>query len=101
MRILLFGEYSNFHSTLKAALEKNGHSVLLSGRKDGFKDFKLDISLEPKLFMFYPLWKLKNLLYLLFKFDISCFEVLYNFFKNKNHFKNYDIVQLINEYQLC
>ena len=71
MRILLFGEYSNFHSTLKAALEKNGHSVLLSGRKDGFKDFKLDISLEPKLFMFYPLWKLKNLLYLLFKFDIS------------------------------
>lgn len=100
MRILLFGEYSNFHSTLKAALEKNGHSVLLSGRKDGFKDFKLDISLEPKLFMLYPLRKLKNLLYLLFKFDLSVLEIFINFLINRNHFKSFDVVQLINEYPL-
>ena len=100
MRILLLGEYSNFHSTLKTGLEKNGHRVLLSGRNDGFKGFKLDISLEPKLFAIYPFRKLKNLIYLLFKFDISCFEVLYNFFKNKNHFKGYDFVQLINEFPL-
>jgi len=100
MRILLLGEYSNFHNTLKAGLEKNGHSVLLSGRKDGFKGFNLDISLEPKLFEFYPFRKVKNLIYLLFKFDISCFELLYIFFTNRNHFKDYDIVQLINEYPL-
>jgi len=97
MRILLFGEYSNFHSTLKAALEKNGHSVLLSGRKDGFKEFKLDISLEPKLFMLYPFRKLKNLLYLLFKFDLSVLEIFINFLINRNHFKGFDVVQLINE----
>jgi hypothetical protein len=100
MRILLLGEYSNFHSTLKTGLEKNGHRALLSGRKDGFKGFKLDISLEPKLFEIYPFRKLKNLIYVLFKFDISCFEVLYNFYKNKNHFKGYDFVQLINEFPL-
>ena len=68
MRILLFGEYSNFHNTLKAGLEKNGYNILLSGRKDGFKDFNLDLSLEPKLFKLYPLRKLKNVFYLLFKF---------------------------------
>ena len=100
MRILLLGEYSNFHNTLKAGLEKNGHSVLLSGRKDGFKGFNLDMSLEPKLFEFYPFRKLKNLIYLLFKFDISCFELIYIFFTNRNHFKDYEIVQLINEYPL-
>ena len=50
MRILLLGEYSNFHNTLKAGLEKNGHSVLLMGRKDGFKNYSLDIDLEPVLF---------------------------------------------------
>ena len=100
MRILLFGEYSNFHNTLKAGLEKNGYSVLLSGRKDGFKSFNLDLSLEPKLFKLYPLRKLKNLFYLLFKFDLSGFEIFINFFINRNHFKGFDVVQLINEYPL-
>ena len=100
MRILLLGEYSNFHSTLKAGLEKNGHTVLLSGRKDGFKAFKLDISLEPKLFEIFLFRKFKNLIYLLFKFDMSCFEVFFNFLKQRNQFKDYDIVQLINEYPI-
>ena len=100
MRILLFGEYSNFHNTLKAGLEKNGYNILLSGRKDGFKDFNLDLSLEPKLFKLYPLRKLKNVFYLLFKFDLSSFEVFINFLVNRNHFKGFDVVQLINEYPL-
>lgn len=100
MRILLFGEYSNFHNTLKAGLEKNGHNVLLSGRKDGFKGFNLDISLEPKLFKLYLFRKLKNLIYLLFKFDISSLEVFINFLINRNHFKGFEVVQLINEYPL-
>ena len=98
MRILLLGEYSNFHNTLKAGLEKNGHSVLLMGRKDGFKNYSLDIDLEPVLFSKFLFRKTKNLLFLLFRFDISNFEVFYNFYKNRHQFKNFEIVQLINEF---
>ena len=98
MRILLLGEYSNFHNTLKAGLEKNGHSVLLMGRKDGFKNYSLDVDLEPVLFSKFLFRKTKNLLFLLFRFDISNFEVFYNFYKNRHQFKNFEIVQLINEF---
>jgi len=98
MRILLLGEYSNFHNTLKAGLEKNGHSVLLMGRKDGFKNYSLDIDLEPVLFSKFLFRKTKNLLFLLFRFDIANLEVFYNFYKNRHQFKNFEIVQLINEF---
>ena len=46
MRILLLGEYSNFHNTLKIGLKKNGHEVLLAGRKDGFKNYDVDIDFD-------------------------------------------------------
>jgi glycosyltransferase involved in cell wall biosynthesis len=98
MRILLLGEYSNFHNTLKAGLEKNGHSVLLMGRKDGFKNYSLDIDLEPVLFSKFLFRKVKNVLFLLFNFDIANFEVFYNFYKNRHQFKDFEIVQLINEF---
>ena len=98
MRILLLGEYSNFHNTLKAGLEKNGHRVLLMGRKDGFKNYSLDIDLEPILFSKTLFRKVKNVLFLIFKIDISNFEVFYNFYKNRKQFMNFEIVQLINEF---
>ena len=98
MRILLLGEYSNFHNTLKAGLEKNGHRVLLMGRKDGFKNYSLDIDLEPILFSTTLFRKVKNVLFLIFKIDISNFEVFYNFYKNRKQFMNFEIVQLINEF---
>ena len=100
MRILLLGEYSNFHNTLKAGLEKNGHEVLLAGRKDGFKGYSVDIDFDPVLFSKTIFRKIKNLLFIIFKFDISSLEIVYIFYRNRKQLKGFDIVQLVNEYPI-
>ena len=46
MRILLFGEYSNVHHTLQAALLRAGHEVLLISDGDGWKNYPRDIDLK-------------------------------------------------------
>lgn len=98
MKILLIGEYSNFHNSLKQGLESLGHSVVLAGRKDGFKSFPVDISFEPKITSKKPLKHLRNMIYKVIGFDIASLEIVYLFLKNKNYMKGYDLVQLINEY---
>ena len=50
MNILLIGEYSNFHNSLKQGLIKCGHQVTIAGGRDGFKSLPVDISLNPDVF---------------------------------------------------
>ena len=50
MRILLVGEYSRFHNSLKEGLQKLQHDVTLIGRADSFKNYPIDISLEATFF---------------------------------------------------
>ena len=47
MKILLLGEYSRLHNTLKEGLLLLGHEVVLVGDGDGFKNFPVDISIKP------------------------------------------------------
>ena len=49
MKILLIGEYSRFHNSLKEGLQKLGNDVNILGFKDGFKDFSVDFPLEKKM----------------------------------------------------
>lgn len=77
MKILLIGEYSNFHNNLKDGLVKLGHDVLLASRGDSFKKLSRDIEWNTeakgvnKLIAYYKMWK-----------DIRSFS-------------GYDVVQLI------
>ena len=48
MKILLIGEYSRLHNSLKEGLQKLGHEVTILGFRDGFKDFHVDFPLEKK-----------------------------------------------------
>jgi glycosyltransferase involved in cell wall biosynthesis len=100
MRILLIGEYSNFHNTLKTGLKKNGHEVLLAGRKDGFKNYQVDIDFDPVFFSKYIFRKIKNIIFVILKFDISSIELIYTFYRNRKYLKGYDVVQLINEFPI-
>ena len=100
MKILLLGEYSNFHNTLKKGLTNLGHYVVLIGRKDGFKSYPIDVNLDPKTLSKTPFKYLRSFIYRILKFDIASFEILYSFFKNRNQFKDYDCVQLINQYPI-
>jgi len=96
MKILLIGEYSRLHNSLKEGLQKLGHDVTILGFKDGFKDFPVDFPLEKK-------WdsgfrkKIKLGLLLVTGFDISSYLTYRQFIKNSNHFKGFEVVQLINE----
>ena len=96
MKILLIGEYSRLHNSLKEGLQKLGNDVTILGFKDGFKDFPVDFPLEKK-------WdsgfrkKIKLALLILSGFDISSYLTYRQFWKKRNKFKDYDFVQLINE----
>ena len=72
MKILLVGEFSRLHNSLKEGLQSNGHEVVILGFNDGFKNFPVDYKLTKK-------WdsgilkKIKILVLLLTGFDISSF----------------------------
>ena len=96
MRILLIGEYSRLHNSLKEGLLSLGHEVLLMGSGDGFKKFPVDIKLGRR-FEKGASKKLKLVLLQLFGFDISEYVLRRDFKKIAPKLKNFDVVQLINE----
>lgn len=96
MKILLIGEYSRLHNSLKEGLEKLGNEVTILGFKDGFKDYPVDFPLVKKWDTGF-LKKIKLLVLLITRFDITSYLTYKQFKKNKILFKNFDVVQLINE----
>lgn len=96
MKILLIGEYSRLHNSLKEGLQKLGNEVTILGFNDGFKDFPVDFPLEKKWDLGYKK-KIKLAILVATGFDISSYLTYRQFWKNKGKFENYDVVQLINE----
>jgi glycosyltransferase involved in cell wall biosynthesis len=97
MRILLVGEFSRLHNSLKEGLVALGHEVVLINNGDGFKNFPSDYSNR-------SVWcesKLGNIprqiIYRTTKFDISKIERGIRFYFHLNKLKDFDVVQLINE----
>ena len=97
MKILLLGEYSNLHNSLKQALINMGHEVLLVGNADGFKKYETDILIKSHL-EDYLLFKLIARLFVrIFKFNIFEIEIYLRAKKIVNKLQGFDVVQLINE----
>ncbi len=96
MKILLVGEYSRLHNSLKEGLVALGHEVTIIATGDLFKKFPADIKLERK---FDEGWgrKLKIALYQLIRIDLTSVALLAQFKKRKQQLTGFDIVQLINE----
>ena len=97
MRILLIGEFSRLHNSLKEGLVALGHEVIIVANGDGFKNYPVDLSTKAK-------WcetKLGNiprqLIFRLTKFDIARIEFGIRFYLHLDKLKNFDVVQLINE----
>jgi len=96
MKILLVGEYSRLHNSLKEGLHSLGHSVVIIGSGDYFKKYPVDIPIKRKYSSgISKKWKV--LLYKLFKIDITSQNIKKQFFKNPEKLKGFDVVQLINE----
>lgn len=96
MKILLVGEYSRLHNSLKEGLLQLGHDVSILGQKDGFKDYPVDFPVTKK-WDSGVLKKIKVGIYKITTFDITSYFTYRHFIKNKRQFSNFDIVQLINE----
>lgn len=97
MRILLVGEYSRLHNSLKEGLEALQHEVSIIATGDNFKKFPVDYSIHPKFFLDNKFLVFCNkVLFRIFKTDLQLAEkgILFWFFLPK--LKNYDVVQLIN-----
>ena len=97
MKILLLGEYSHLHNTLKNGLISLGNEVVLLGDGDGFKNFPSDLSIKPS-FSNKSLGKwLKIILFKVTRFDLSELERGIRFYFHLKKLKGFDTVQLINE----
>jgi len=101
MKVLLIGEYSRFHNSLKEGLQALGHEVTLVGGGDDFKNYPVDIDISPS-------WSNKNWLttklrrafFRLTKVDIALIETGWRFWKQRSKLQGHDVVQLINSWSI-
>jgi glycosyltransferase involved in cell wall biosynthesis len=97
MRILLVGEYSRLHNSLKEGLEILHHEVTIIATGDSFKQFPVDYSIFPKYFLNNRFLEFLNkIIFRLFKLDLQLVEKGIRFWFFLPKLKNYDVVQLIN-----
>ncbi len=97
MKILLVGEYSRLHNSLKEGLIALGHEVTIVGSGDCFKNFPVDYSIAAKTISSFFLFRFANKLSLkLLKINLEDIERGFRFKKLLPKLKNYDVVQLIN-----
>jgi len=96
MKILLVGEYSRLHNSLKEGLVTLGHDVTIIGSGDDFKKFPVDIRIYRKYMTgFAKKWKM--LWYTLTGIDLTSVNVKQQFYSHAEALKGHDVVQLINE----
>ena len=96
MKVLLIGEYSRLHNSLKEGLQELGHEVVIIGSGDAFKKYPVDLNISLLYSSGFSLF-LKKGVYKLTGIDITSKAVKRQFNKLKSQFDGFDVVQLINE----
>lgn len=96
MKILLVGEYSRLHNSLKEGLTRLGHDVTIVAAYDSFKKYDVDLLIKKKYIKGLK-QKLKNIIYRLFDYDFESQNIKNQILKLSSQLSNYDIVQFINE----
>ena len=97
MKILLIGEYSNLHNSLKQGLIKLGHEVVLIGGGDGFKKYNVDILIKSTIFENKFLKIIAKVFDRITGISLNEIEIYFKARKIIQSLKNFDVVQLINE----
>ncbi|WP_296314225.1 glycosyltransferase family protein [Winogradskyella sp. UBA3174] len=96
MKILLVGEYSRLHNSLKEGLEQLSHEVKIVANADGFKNYDVDYLITKKYRSGF-LKHFKNLLYKVSGVDLESLHSKKQIINFKSKISNFDIVQFINE----
>ena len=97
MKILLLGEYSRLHNSLKEGLIQLGHQVTLVGTGDDFKKFPSDIDVSSRLRKYFISNAFWLGVYKITKYNRFNKDIFHNLMKIAPDLKDFDIVQLINE----
>lgn len=100
MKILLIGEYSRLHNSLKEGLVALGHEVIIIGTGDFFKKYPVDYNIESRFFKNFFLRKLKTIIYLLTRVDLAGVEIAVRYVKALKKINQIDVCQFINEESL-
>ncbi len=96
MKILLVGEYSRLHNSLKEGLVHLNHDVTIVAAKDGFKNFDVDLPIKKK-YQTGLLKKVKNLIYRFTKIDLESLQIKKQIINLRPQISDFDVVQFINE----
>ncbi len=97
MKILLIGEYSRLHNSLKEGLVAQGHEVNVLATGDYFKKYDVDYSIHSALFSdFWFIRKFATLVYKTTTIDLKKIERAVRFYFLLPKLKGYDHLQLIN-----
>ena len=96
MKILLVGEYSRLHNSLKEGLEALNHNVTIVATQDGFKKYNVDILIK-RNYQKGVLKKIKNLIYNISGIDLASLNIKRQIKQLQPQLTGYDIVQFINE----
>jgi glycosyltransferase involved in cell wall biosynthesis len=97
MKILLLGEYSRLHNSLKEGLIIQGHEVIIVSSSDDFKKYPTDYSFHSAFFSrFWLIRKGKNLFFKITTIDLEKIERAIRFYFLLPKLKNFHHVQLIN-----
>ena len=97
MKILLLGEYSRLHNSLKEGLVSQGHQVITVATGDNFKKYDVDYSFDSTfLSRFCLIQKCVNLVYKITKIDLEKIERAIRFYFLLPKLKGFHHLQLIN-----
>jgi glycosyltransferase involved in cell wall biosynthesis len=97
MKILLVGEYSRLHNSLKEGLLTLGHQVHIIGCGDNFKKYPVDYPIYSSWTEdFWIIRKFKNIVFTVTTLDLQKIERALRFYFLLPKLKEYDQVQLIN-----
>lgn len=97
MKILLIGEYSRLHNSLKEGLQKSGHKVFLAGSGDAFKKYPVDYNYEATISDTAFFRFINKFFARIFKNDIHLLERGLKILRILPKLKDYDVIQFINE----
>ncbi len=96
MKILLVGEYSRLHDSLKEGLVHLNHDVTIVAANDGFKNYAVDLPIKKK-YQKGLIKKIKNLIYRFSKIDLESLQIKKQIINLKPKISDFDVVQFINE----
>ena len=97
MKILLIGEYSRLHNSLKEGLEILGHDVQIIGTRDGFKNLPVDVDVQSRYFITGFGLLVKRIVAKISNIDLQGVERGIRFYLAIKRGGHADVVQLINE----